>query len=313
MYKKSVLLHHTRTKTSNNKKQMKVVIFGNNYKKENLGLLSTLFDVLERKGASVNIEQEFYNFITQHIDYMPKVDILHIDENFSADLAISIGGDGTFLKTADCIGNKGIPIIGINTGRLGFLADIAHDDITGPFEKILDKEFLIEERSILQMNCGIKCKKNCRNLALNEIAILKQDSSSMITINAFINNQHMISYEADGLIVATPTGSPAYSMSVGGPLVVPQAKNIILTPVASLSLTVRPLVLTDDAVIRIEVKSRTNSFLASVDGRAEVFGQNNTLHIRKADYTIKVVKQKDHDFFNTLRNKLMWGVDKRIN
>jgi NAD+ kinase len=292
---------------------MKVAIFGNTYKTENISLLSTLFDVLGRKNASVSIEKAFYEFITAYVDYVPQsAEILDVETDFKADLAVSIGGDGTFLKTADYIGSKGIPIIGINTGRLGFLADIARDDIVGPFEKILDNEFLIEERSLLQMKCGFQCKPNCCNLALNEIAIMKQDTSSMITINVHINNQHLISYEADGLIVSTPTGSTAYSMSLGGPIVVPHAKVIILSPIAPHSLTVRPLVITDDSQIRLEVQSRTSLFLAAVDGRSEVFSQNNVLHIRKADHTIKVVKQKDHDFFNTLRKKLMWGVDKRI-
>jgi len=291
---------------------MRVAIFGNTYKKENLNLLSTLFGVLHRKNASVYVEQAFYNFIIEYLDFKPNVKKLDAEQSFHADLAVSIGGDGTFLKTAAYIGNKGIPIIGINTGRLGFLADIAYDDIVEPFEKILDNEFIIEERTMLQMNCGEHCKLSCQSLALNEIAILKQDTSSMITINAFINNQHLISYQADGLIIATPTGSTAYSMSVGGPLLVPQAKNIILTPIAPHSLTIRPLIITDDCEIRLEVDSRTNSFLASVDGSSEVFNQSTILHIRKADYCIKVVKQKDHNFFNTLRNKLMWGVDKRL-
>ncbi len=310
MNKKKVLLQHHSIYTK--LVCMKVVIFGNTYKKDNLALLSTLFEVLTRKKAQIGIEKAFFEFVSQYIVVSPKVDVFCAEDVFMADLAVSIGGDGTFLKTAYCVGNKGIPVIGINTGRLGFLADIAHDDIVGPLEKILNNEFLIEERTVLEMKCGTQCKVNCRNVALNEIAILKQDSSSMITIDAYINDKHLISYEADGLIVATPTGSTAYSMSVGGPLVIPNAKNIILTPVASHSLTVRPLVLTDDSIIRVEVKSRTNSFLASVDGRSEVFNHTNTLHIKKANYTIKVVKQQDHDFFNTLRNKLLWGVDKRI-
>ncbi|MDR3705053.1 MAG: NAD kinase [Paludibacteraceae bacterium] len=290
---------------------MKVAIFGNTYKKENLSLLKTLFEVLEKKQASVCVEESFYNFFLEHIDFKPNVDILDATENFSANLAISIGGDGTFLKTAAHIGSKDIPIIGINTGRLGFLADIASSNIVKPLEKILNEEFIIEERSILQLNCNHCPGFNCHNLALNEVAVMKQDSSSMITIHTYINDQHLISYQADGLIVATPTGSTAYSMSVGGPLVAPQAKNIILTPIASHSLTVRPLIITDDCEIRLQVDSRTNSFLAAVDGRSQVFEQSAELIIKKADFSIKVVKQKDHNFYNTLRNKLMWGVDKR--
>jgi len=290
---------------------MRVAIFGNTYKKENLSLLKTLFEVLEKKQATVCVEESFYDFFLEHIDFKPNVDILDATENFSANLAISIGGDGTFLKTAAHIGSKDIPIIGINTGRLGFLADIASTNIVKPLEKILNDEFIIEERSILQLNCNHCTGFNCHNLALNEVAVMKQDSSSMITIHTYINNQHLISYQADGLIVATPTGSTAYSMSVGGPLVVPQAKNIILTPIASHSLTVRPLIITDDCEIRLQVDSRTNSFLAAVDGRSQVFEQSAELIIKKADFSIKVVKQKDHNFYNTLRNKLMWGVDKR--
>lgn len=290
---------------------MRIAIFGNNYKTENLRLLETLFEVIKRKQGKVCIEESFFQFILEQLDFTPECDSLIVNDNFTADLAVSIGGDGTFLKTASRIGNKGIPIIGINTGRLGFLADIASTEIVEPLEQILNNEFIIEERSVLQLSCNQCAHFNSYNIALNEVAVMKQDSSSMITISTYIDNQHLISYQADGLIVATPTGSTAYSMSVGGPLVVPQAKNIILTPIASHSLTVRPLVITDDCEIRLRVDSRTNSFLASVDGRSQVFDHNTELIIRKADFVIKVVKQKNHNFFNTLRNKLMWGIDKR--
>lgn len=295
----------------NKQKIMRVAIFGNNYKKENLSLLSTLFEMLEQKQAEVCIEKDFFRFIESQLNIIPKVDSLIEDDNFTADMAISIGGDGTFLKTAAHIGKKEIPIIGINTGRLGFLADIARTDIIEPFKQILNGNYAVEERTALQIDCGDipKFKKYCT--ALNEIAVLKQDSSSMITIHAYVNGNLLVDYQADGLIVSTPTGSTAYSMSVGGPLVVPQAKVIILSPIASHSLTVRPLVITDDCELTLKVTSRTNSFLVALDGRSQLFDESATLQVKKADYKIKVIKQKNSSFFTTLKGKLMWGLDRR--
>ncbi len=290
---------------------MNIAIFGNTYKKENLILLKSLLDILHKKGVKVVVEERFYKFMLEHIDFSLQFDQIFSDNNFLADLAISIGGDGTFLRTASHIGNKSVPIVGINTGRLGFLADIASTDIEQPFEDILSNNYLVEERSMLQLQCDCPPFRT-NNLALNEIAVLKQDSSSMIIIHTYINNQHLTSYQADGLIVATPTGSTAYSLSVGGPILTPQSRSIILTPVAPHSLTVRPLVITDDCEIRLEVSSRTNSFLASVDGRSEILSNNDIIQIRKADFSIKVLKQKNHNFYNTLRTKLMWGRDIRL-
>jgi NAD+ kinase len=291
---------------------MTIAIFGNTYKEENLCLLRTLLDILNKKKVKVRIEERFYRYMLEHIDFEPDITGLINNTGFEADLAISIGGDGTFLRTASFVGKKSIPIVGINTGRLGFLADIASTDIEIPLENILNKDFLVEERSVLQLNCEHCPPFAQHNHALNEIAVLKQDSSSMIAIHTYINGQHLTSYQADGLIVATPTGSTAYSLSVGGPILVPQSKSIILTPVAPHSLTVRPLVITDDSEISLHIDSRTKSFLASVDGRSEVLGQEIEIRIKKADFTVKVLKQKDHNFFNTLRTKLMWGRDTRL-
>lgn len=289
---------------------MKVAIFGSTYKEENLILLETLIGLVKKRKAAVCMEREFHDFAKSRVEFASEVDELIVDDAFEADMAVSIGGDGTFLRTAALVGNKGIPIIGINTGRLGFLADIASTDIVEPFERILDKEYIIEERTLLQLNYRGEMPTDY-NKGLNEIAVMKQDSSSMITIDAYVDGMHLISYQSDGLIVATPTGSTAYSMSVGGPLVIPQANNIILTPIASHSLTVRPLVITDNSTISLKVSSRTNSYLVSVDGRSKVLSGDVNLDIKKADYTIKVIKQQNHAFINTLKEKLMWGADKR--
>ena len=227
-----------------------------------------------------------------------------------ADLVISIGGDGTFLTTAARIGNRNIPILGINTGRLGFLADVGNDEIDEILQEILDGHYNVEERSVLQLTTSDLSSKNYP-FALNEIAVLKQDLSSMISIRASVNGEFLNTYQADGLLVATPTGSTAYAMSVGGPLLVPQAQSLIIAPVASHSLNVRPLIIPDSWFIDLEIDSRSKSFLISLDGRSQVMNQTTTLHISKADYTVKVVKPLHHSFFNTLKNKLMWGADKR--
>ncbi|MBO7337983.1 MAG: NAD kinase [Paludibacteraceae bacterium] len=290
---------------------MRVAIFGNNYKKENLALIESLFELLRKRGVKAYMEGGFYDFVKSHLE-IDFNDVVKIDgDDVDADMAISIGGDGTFLKTASLVGSKEIPIIGINTGRLGFLADIASTDIVTPLNKILDGEYVVEEHSALELECGCDSKFDGRTVALNEIAVLKQDSSSMITIQTTLDGQHLVDYQADGLIIATPTGSTAYSMSNGGPLVMPNAHNIILTPVAPHSLTIRPLVVTDDSELRLKVVSRTNSFLCSVDGRSELFKECAELKIRKAKYVVKVVKQHEGSFLKTLKNKLMWGVDKR--
>ncbi len=290
---------------------MRIAVFGNTYKTEIFPQVEILLSVFKKHNVSIIMDAEFYEFIFENLAITPDVEDLINHDKFQADLAVSMGGDGTFLSTAARIGNKNIPIVGINTGRLGFLADIADDEIESTFEKIFNNEYLIEERSLLQLNCGNCCHFSSHNIALNEIAILKQDTSSMITIHTYINDEHLISYQSDGLIIATPTGSTAYSMSVGGPLLVPNAKNLILTPIASHSLTVRPLIITDDCEIRLKVEGRAKTFLTAVDGRSEIFEQGSTLVIKKADFNIRILKQKEHDFFNTLRNKLMWGADAR--
>ena len=290
---------------------MKVAIFGNNYKKENLTLLGSLFEILKQRGIKVSMESGFCDFAERQLG-TTFCDIDKIEGcDGVADMAISLGGDGTFLKTASLVGCKEIPIIGINTGRLGFLADIASTDIVGPLNRILDGDYVVEEHTALELDCGCNSKFEGRMVALNEIAVLKQDSSSMITIQTELDDQHLVDYQADGLIIATPTGSTAYSMSNGGPLVMPDAHNIILTPVAPHSLTIRPLVVTDDSVLKLRVTSRTNSFLCSIDGRSELFKECVELKISKAKHVVKVIKQHEGSFFNTLKSKLMWGVYKR--
>jgi NAD+ kinase len=269
-----------------------------------------LFEYFKDKQVTFLLDKELFKFVLDH----GKQDMRHVEiiqnDNFEADLALSIGGDGTFLNTAACIGRKQIPILGINTGRLGFLADVSSDEIIPALDAILANQYRLEERALLLVETSDGTTFEYP-YALNEVSVLKQDSSSMMSINASVNGEMVHTYQADGLIVSTPTGSTAYSMSVGGPLVVPQAQNFILSPVASHSLNVRPLIIPDSWIIDLEVHSRSQCFLVAIDGRSKVLEQGVKLRISKADYTIRIVKQMNHTFFDTLKNKLMWGVDKR--
>ena len=289
---------------------MKFAIFGNVYQAKKSSSAEDLFRLLKQHDAEICICREFYYFL---------IDVLHIDipdaelfdgSNFTADMVISMGGDGTFLKAASRVGRKNIPILGINTGRLGFLADISPEEMEETFNEIHENRYKVEERSVLQLKCDNE-KLQRDPYALNEIAVLKRDSSSMISIHTAINGAPLTTYQADGLVIATPTGSTAYSLSVGGPIIVPHSKTIAITPVAPHSLNVRPIVIRDDWEITLHVESRNHNFLVAIDGRSEPCQENTELTICRADYTIKVVKRFNHIFFDTLRNKMMWGADVR--
>jgi len=290
---------------------MKIAIFGNtNKKKESAEPVKILFEALREKKACVMTDRRFFDFLKEELGDTNIVNEIIENDDFCADLALSIGGDGTFLNTASRIGNKNIPILGINTGRLGFLTDVSSNEIVPAINEIYSNNYFIEQRSVIHLktdNLGFKQYPH----ALNEIAILKQDSSSMIAIDVHINGEYLNTYQADGLIIATPTGSTAYSMSVGGPLAVPQSDILIISPVASHSLNVRPLVIPDSWTVELSVSSRSKNFLVALDGRPSVFSQQYKLIITKSDFNIRVIKRPQHTFFNTLRNKLMWGIDKR--
>ena len=289
---------------------MKFAIFGNVYQAKKSSSAEDLFRLLKQHDAEICICREFYYFLT---------DVLHVDipdaelfdgSDFTADMVISMGGDGTFLKAASRVGHKNIPILGINTGRLGFLADISPEEMEETFNEIHENRYEVEERSVLQLKCDNE-KLQRDPYALNEIAVLKRDSSSMISIHTAINGAPLTTYQADGLVIATHTGSTAYSLSVGGPIIVPHSKTIAITPVAPHSLNVRPIVIRDDWEITLHVESRNHNFLVAIDGRSEPCQENTELTICRADYTIKVVKRFNHIFFDTLRNKMMWGADVR--
>ena len=287
---------------------MKIAIFGSKHQKKEQ--IEKLFKILLDNKTEIHLQEKFYNYLKDVLFLQYDIAGIIMNDEFDADLVISIGGDGTFLRTASIIGKKNIPILGINAGRLGFLADVGEKDLEATFTDVFSGNYRIEHRSQLQLSTEHRDYLGF-NYALNEIAILKQDTASMITVHAYINDEYLTSYEADGLIVATPTGSTAYSLSVGGPVMTPTAANIVIAAVAPHSLSNRPLVVTDDCVLTLEVESRNKNFLISLDGRSNIFTTGTKLIIKKADFTLRVIKRKENTFYKTLRNKLMWGVDPR--
>lgn len=236
--------------------------------------------------------------------------LIEPDELTNVDLVISMGGDGTFLKAACMVGEREIPILGINKGRLGFLADVLPSEIEDVLEHMLRRDYMIENHTVIKLEADGECV-DCCPFALNDIAVLKRDTASMISIKAYINGEFLVNYQADGLIIATPTGSTAYSLSNGGPIIVPQSGSLCITPVAPHSLNIRPIVINDTSVIELEVCSRSHNFLVAIDGRSMKLTEGTRLTIRKADYMVKLVKLKSQRYFSTLHRKLMWGADSR--
>ncbi|MGI5974340.1 MAG: NAD kinase [Paludibacter sp.] len=289
---------------------MTIAIFGNTFSPTVLDILDTIFSYFNHTDVQLIVDHQLLAYYQKKS--VPPSNLKHTIDNddFQADFSLSVGGDGTFLNTAARIGSKNIPIMGINTGRLGFLTDVSVDEIEKALDAIKHRQISYEERTLLKVEVSDGSKIDYPYV-LNDVAVLKQESASMINIITYLNDEAVHAYHSDGLIVSTPTGSTAYSMSAGGPLLVPQTQNIILTPVASHSLTVRPLVIPDDWKIDLEVRSRSGNYQLTLDGRTMVLEQDKKIRISKAEYKIRVVKQLNHTFFDSLRSKLMWGLDKR--
>lgn len=289
---------------------MKFAIIGNNYQSKKSSTAERLIHLLHQHEAQICMDREFYLFLTKEQRFnLPDIELFD-GTDFTADIIVSLGGDGTFLKAASRAVKKNIPILGINTGRLGFLADVQADEMEDMIDEIYANHYKIEERAMLHLFSNDE-RLNAEPYALNEIALLKHDSSSMISICASVNGQHLNTYQADGLIIATPTGSTAYSLSVGGPIIVPHSQTMTLTPVAPHSLTCRPIVICDEWEVQLEVESRSHNFLVSIDGHSFSCDEQTRLRITKADQRLRMVKRFNHHFFDTLRRKMMWGADSR--
>lgn len=291
-------------------RKLKFALFGNVYQAKKSVSIQKLLCLLEEREADIYIDAPFYHYLTAdlHLDVHP-AGLIHGD-NFTADVVVSMGGDGTFLEAASRVGDKNIPILGINMGRMGFLADVNADEIDSIIQHIYNDDMRIESRSVLQLEYSVG-KTQGYPFALNEVAILKRDNSSMISIRVDVDGEYLTTYQADGLIINTPTGSTGYALSVGGPIISPHSRALGLTPVAPHSLNVRPITLCDDALISLTVESRSHNFLVAIDGRSESCSEDIRLTLHRAPYDIQVLRRPDGSFFRTLRSKLMWGSDVR--
>ena len=296
---------------------MTIAIFGNAMKSDTLREVQHILTFMSEQKINVLLSQELRQELDlrEYPSFPENWDGEQQPENVYGepiDFALSIGGDGTFLTSAAAIGDKNIPILGVNCGHLGFLAEVQTQDVDDILQKLVDGEYTIERRSLLNLTIldkeGIKREGLIMAPnALNEIAILKQGLTNMLTIETKVNGELLHTSHSDGLIIATPTGSTAYNLSIGGPLVVPQNRGMILTPIAPHSLTVRPIIMPDDWKIDIRVSSRYDAYMVSVDGRSQSLSTDLSLHIERATYTVKVVQIGDNSFLKSLKTKLNWG------
>lgn len=289
---------------------MRFFICGNTYKTDKSAKIAGIISQFEHKNAEYVVDTRFASFLADELGLaISPARIAGFNECSGIDIIASIGGDGTFLRAAQTAGCSGIPVLGVNTGRMGFLTDVSPENFGDALDCILSGKARIEERSLLHMHDSPL--DEIYPFALNDIAILKRDTSSMISIKAFVNEEYLTTYQADGIVVATPTGSTAYSLSAGGPVIMPQTNTIVITPVAPHSLNMRPIVLCDSWDIRLEVCGRNHRFMVSVDGHCSPCDDYCSINISKADYTVKIVRLPGHTLFDNLRSKFMWGFDGR--
>ncbi|MCP4977878.1 MAG: NAD kinase [Maribacter sp.] len=292
---------------------MKVAIYAQIFQDSTLEYVEELIDELEKESATISIEKKFRTHLANKFkikNYATFDEVDGLDGSF--DMFISFGGDGTILGATTYVRDLGIPIVGVNTGRLGFLSTFKKEDVRKVVQEFVQGAYTIIERSLVEVHAGDQAKEIGElNFALNEIAVSRKDTTSMITVETYLNGEYLTSYWADGLIVSTPTGSTGYSLSCGGPVIVPTVKSLVLTPVAPHNLNARPLVISDDTVIRLIVSGREDHHLVSLDSRIATLENGKEIEIRKADFTIKMIEYTSESFLKTLRNKLLWGEDKR--
>ena len=291
-------------------RKLRFALFGNVYQAKKSVSIQKILSFLSEHKAEIYIEKEFFEFLTQGQHYEVVATRIFEGRDFDADFVISMGGDGTFLKAAHYVGNKQIPIMGVNMGRLGFLADVGPSDIESSLKALYAGEFKLEDHAVIQVEADGKTFETCP-CALNDIAVLKRDNASMISIRTNVNGEYLVTYQADGLIVSTPTGSTAYSLSNGGPIIVPESDILCLTPVAPHSLNIRPIVVRDDAVLDITTRSRAPLYQVSLDGQCTVLKSGTSVRIARAPHTTGVIQLQGTNFAHTLRHKLMWGKDNR--
>ena len=293
---------------------MKVGIYGQYYSGEAISYIEILLNTLAKKGIDVVIENDFYDLIK--INNFPEKKYgtfsSYNDLDDSFEVMLTVGGDGTFLRAVTYVRDLNIPVLGINSGRLGFLATVQKENIPEAINILLSKEYNIYERSLLTVTTKNKIPElSDLNFALNEISVSRRNSTSMITVETYLDDEYLTSYWADGLIVSTPTGSTGYSLSCGGPVITPSTKSFVLTPIAPHNLNARPLVIPDETKIKMKIIAREKQALLSLDSRVAAVENNSEIFIEKAAFTLKTIQLKDQTFLKTLRGKLLWGEDKR--
>ncbi len=292
---------------------MKIGVYGRQFNNTVIPYVQQVFDCLVACDAEVVIYQDFYDFLKDKL-FLPKA--FNAFENHQdlvdggVDVMISLGGDGTMLDTVALVKDSGIPMIGINFGRLGFLASINKEEIKTAIDSLINREFTLDVRRLLKIETSSGLFGDF-NFALNDVTIMKRDTSAMILIHCYLNGEFLNSYWADGLIVATPTGSTAYSLSCGGPIIFPQSGNFVITPVSPHNLNVRPIVLSDENELTFEIEGRSSKYLVSCDSRTEVINAGTQLRLKRADFDINLVRLNNQNYLSTLRNKLLWGIDTR--
>lgn len=291
---------------------MNVAIYGRKVNKESIPHFIEFLALLKEFGWNPILEKELKEQLVRKIGISERTAHFdsHLDFKSGIDLAISIGGDGTFMKCVNYIRDSGVPVMGINAGRLGFLANTSKEMMPQALSMIAQKDFVFQKRSLIRVETAAKHFGD-NNVALNELTLHKKDTSSMITVHATLEGKYLNSYWADGLIVATPTGSTAYSLSCGGPIITPGCQVHILTPIAPHNLNVRPMVVPDHMPIALSIEGRSRNYLMSLDGVSTNIKQGEEIVVKKADYLINVIKFEDNNFLDTIRNKMSWGIDHR--
>ena len=295
---------------------MRIALFGREPKTQNLPYIEVVLEKLHEETVQIGVYSPLKDAVEQikqeefeNLEYLVYANQEEL-KDFDPDFLISLGGDGTILDATVLIQSKDIPILGINMGRLGFLANVAKSNIESSLDALFTGRFQLDFRTLLQVKTS--CNKLLKpNFALNEITLARKETTSMITVHTYLNGNYLNSYWADGLIVSTPTGSTGYSLSCGGPIIMPNSDNFVLTPIAPHNLTMRPFVINDSNTLRMQVESRENEFLASLDSRMHSFTSDTELLIQKADFRIALVQTELQDFPSTMRNKLSWGRDFR--
>lgn len=291
---------------------MTIAVYARSTKDNHSEYIEQIHALLKSENVDLIIHEPYYNFLKQNYNFNIPLDTFSNSEDLisKAFYLICLGGDGTMLETVSLVRNSGIPVLGVNTGRLGFLASVNKDDLKKALLQLLKEEFTLDKRELIEISGCSNCFKDV-NYALNEFTIHKNDSSAMINIDTYIDGVFLNSYFADGLIVATPTGSTAYSLSCGGPIMMPDSDNFIITPIAPHNLTVRPIVVSNNKKISFKVSGRSDSFNIALDSRTAQIPSNSEIFIKKADFRINLINLEGQHFFTTLRNKMMWGLDKR--